>query len=472
MMRKLPPKYIANFDSSVAMVRSTARFLQGKDFPTLGLAPFLKGILPLANQLPKKAREMDFALGSWAESVRPESLDSVRAEDAARWITGLYPEDRQYPAVMVGATNGAMVHLAAALGVPWLPQSLLIPVSQLGVHPDDVKEGMEAGIEPGRRLLRANPDFQLHHVHDPNQHRLMLHLMTAFRVKWIRLARAYRQFISRTLAPGGTIIVLDCTLTWPTTQVGDRHFFQFGVPGGAEPEELMHGSDRVRDFLQRYGSHREGWDAPEPDADRPEAEWGFEGRLLDDIEDFADERGYRIIRLGFERPEDPSPFVADLFRAGYRERNLFANRLLVSSAILHDPWWTLQTGSAPFWLSSPVEPAAGKLERYLDESEPFDYIHAMLFSHGVESVGLAGIDRWRRILSRARKQGSFVGVDEEEFPRDVASLSRYHDELKQIPSRYGIPGSMRLSRVKEFLDSAHDLYPVQWIEEEEPATVG
>ena len=47
-----------------------------------------------------------------------------------------YPR-RQYPAVVVGSANGAAVHLWAALGIPWLPQTFLVPIARSGVHPDD-----------------------------------------------------------------------------------------------------------------------------------------------------------------------------------------------------------------------------------------------------------------------------------------------------------------------------------------------
>jgi hypothetical protein len=86
----------------------------------------------------------------------------------------------------------------------------------------------------------------------------------------------------------------------------------------------------------------------------------------------------------------------------------------------------------------------------------------MLFSHGVESVGLAPIERWRSILQRARKHGSFVGVDEERFPRDFAAFIRYHTHLKKIPSRYPIPAPLPLARLDQYLGRADDRHPVQW----------
>ena len=58
---------------------------------------------------------------------------------------------------------------------------------------------------------------ELHHMHDPNQDRLMLGYITYFRPKFLRLPKAYRDFIVETLAPGGTLIITDCRLRWPTS---------------------------------------------------------------------------------------------------------------------------------------------------------------------------------------------------------------------------------------------------------------
>src|SRR5205814_241746 len=60
--------------------------------------------------------------------------------------------------------------------------------------------------------------------------------------------------------------------------------------------------------------------------------------------------------------------------------------------------WTLRTGSIPFWMLFNTEPSARALAAYLDRAGRFDEIALMLFSHGVESVGLAGIERWRALL--------------------------------------------------------------------------
>ena len=221
-------------------------------------------------------------------------------------------------------------------------------------------------------------------------------------------------------------------MSWPTTRVGDRHIFQFGALGGATPEEFLRGSERVEDYLTRYGSHRRRWGPPEPDGERPEAEWGFEPILREDVERFARERGYRVRHIIFEEPEDPSPLVAELYRRWYEERGLPGNRLLVESFILMEPWWALRKGSVPFWMVFNMEPSAEALERYLDDTDPYDYMHLMLFSHGVESIGLPSLERWRSILATGAETRRLRGGRRAEVPkgfRDVRQLSHGSEKV-------------------------------------------
>jgi len=63
-------------------------------------------------------------------------------------------------------------------------------------------------------------------------------------------------------------------------------------------------------------------------------------------------------------------------------------------------------------------------------------IYLMLLSNGVNAIGLVSIERWRELLRRARNTGRFLGVDEQEFPRDFASFVRYYTDLKKhVPAR-------------------------------------
>ncbi|MDP9312754.1 MAG: hypothetical protein M3R24_18010 [Chloroflexota bacterium] len=457
------PRYVANFDSAVAMLRATARSLRGKDFPQLGTQPI--SFLPAAfvNTFSREHRETVYRLGPVVESIPPGQTGNVRAELLSRWVVSEYPR-RTYQAAVIGSTSGALVHLCTALGIPWLPQTFLIPVRQHQVHPDEGYHALEWGREPAERLLAANPELQLHHMHDPNQDRLMVERMAYFRVKRLRLGETYEHFLADTLAPGATIFLAECQRTWPTTEVAERHRFQWGALGGCTPDEYFNGGDRVTQYLRRYGSPRRQWDPPQPDADRPEAEWGFAPELRADVEHFAQRHGYRIRRIVFQEPEHLSPLVADLYRWWYAQRQLHPQRLLIESYILMEPWWALRTGSAPFWMKFNMEPSFDWIMRYLDVSEAYDDMRLMLFSHGVDSIGLVPIAAWRTVLERARHHGSFVGVDAHRYPRDFAAHVRYHTDMRTIPARYAIPAPLTVSQLDAFIATWGDRYPVQWIE--------
>jgi hypothetical protein len=424
------------------MLKAVARYLHGRDFPALGIGASA-AIAPLVNVLPRGLRESVYRWSGWSEALPAGRLGRVRAEQITGWAVSQYPK-RCYPAVAVGSSNGAAVHLWSALGVPWLPQTFLIPVRHPGLDVDDPPAAVEWAREPARALLDANADFELHHMHDPVQDALMLARMTYFRVKLLRLGEAYERFLAERLDPGGTIFVVDCRRRWPTTLVGERHVFQVGAMGGAEPDEV----------LRR-------WPAPRTDAERPEAEWGFAAALADDVERVAERSGLRVRRLAFVEPEHLSPLVAELYRWWYAQRRIESRRLLVESFILLEPYWTLRTGSVPFWTKFAVEPDAAWLERYLDEVDVYDDIRVMLFSHGVDSLGLAPIERWRAIIGRASR-GGFVGVDERRFPRDFATFVRYHDELERLAPRYPLPGPLQLTELDRFLEEHSSRFRVDW----------
>lgn len=464
---KAPP-YLADFDSASAMLRATARFLRGEDFPQLGrprMPEPLAELLGLSvDALPLAARQLIYSWSGALEASPRDKIPKMRGEALARWVVGEYPP-RPYPAAFIGSSNGALVHLCAALGVPWLPQTFLLPI-KARLPEDEPKRAMEAMREPGQRLLANNPELTLHHMHDPSQDRLMLKRMAYFRVKRRRLGAAYTQFLTARLMPGATIFIVDCGKRWPTTQVAERHIFQFGAVGGPTIEEYFSGGPRVANYLRRMGSTVRCWDAPPPDGERPEAEWGFDAELLGDITRLAERQGYRVRRVTFTDPMVLSVLVADLYRWWYARLGLPTNRLIVDSFILMEPFWTQRTASIPFWMTFNMRPGAERLGRYLDASPAFDEIALMLFSHGVRSVGLASIPRWRSLLERARRRGDFLGVNTRAYPADFATFVRYYTDLRAtIPADYTLPPSLTLAELDAFLGEHPGQYDVQWRDE-------
>ena len=70
----------------------------------------------------------------------------MRSEVISQWVVNEYPQ-REYPAVAIGSSCGALVHLYAALGIPWLPQTYLIPVAHPDFEPNDIQPFLEWGIK-------------------------------------------------------------------------------------------------------------------------------------------------------------------------------------------------------------------------------------------------------------------------------------------------------------------------------------
>jgi hypothetical protein len=69
--------------------------------------------------------------------------------------------------------------MAAALGVPWIPQTLLAVVRR-HLDPDEQRKDLEWALGPVERLLARNPDVRVYQHHDANQDRLMLRHMAFF----------------------------------------------------------------------------------------------------------------------------------------------------------------------------------------------------------------------------------------------------------------------------------------------------
>ena len=414
-MRPVPPKdAVAAFDSASAFLMSLAYALQHRDFPYLGQSRLKVPLVYASALLPQPLRRRAYAIASGREGLPPERLGAIDMEQVAGWISAKYDVGR-VPAVLLGSSNGALTHLAAACGVPWLPQTLLLPVRRPGADPEDITGAAEFGVQHAPALLEANPDVQLHHMHDANQDALTSSEMSYFRVKWRRLPAAYQRFLEQRLAPGAPVVVVRDTSTWPVTRCGDRHVFQLGAQGGMSAEE-----------------YHEAPVAPQPDETAAEAEWGLDDGLLSPVRDWAEHAGHPVVEIRYGHPQDPAAAVADTMRGWLVRRGEPAERLLVSSFIVHDPWRTITSASVPFWTFFPVRRAANDLAAYLDDNT-YDDIDVMLFSHGVGSRGLADAGTWQRLADRAGRRGRLLGVDADQFPADFTAFARYAKALRSLP---------------------------------------
>lgn len=423
-----PARAVAGFDSATAMLRAVASALRGKRFEVLGQSRLMSAPLRLSNLLPEALRTQLYRISGAAEGVTPAMLASIDMQRVAAWMTGHYEDlPPQYPGVVIGSSNGAMAHLCAVGGIPWLPQTMLVPVRWPGNDADRPERAADFGASVAEPLLANNPDVTLHHMHDGNQDRLMIDLMTYFRLKWLRLPRAYAEFLATRLMPGAPIILVDCGLSWPVTRIGDRHVFQTGAYGGLSPDEYLGGSPRVAEFLAAQGSPLRAFESPAADDHAPEAEWGFEPSLGADIERWAAAHGHPVHRITFDEPHGLSATVADMHRDWLLAADRPADRLLVESFVMLDPVGVNQAGLVPFWTAFPVRDALHAVRSYLRERR-YPNVDVLMFPHGVRSAGLAAPEDWLR-LRECSGVVRLPATDVDRYPADFAALATYSSAI-------------------------------------------
>lgn len=430
-----PKRAVASFDSASTFHRVLAQHLHGTGSPALGLGPAagaMSHVLPLVNRMPRGVRESLYIWSGWSEAIRQGQAGTVDTDAIAEWACEQYPR-RTYPAVLVGSSSGAVAHLAALAGVPWLPQTFLVPVRHRRLDPDDPGAAVAELARARDAFTAANPGVAVHHMHDANQDRLMIRRMGYFRYKYRQLPAAYAAFLRDHLAPDGTVVVVDCQERWPTTETGPRQVFQHGAVGDATPEEYAKGGPRVAEFLAEQGARRRSWDPPAADGESPEAEWGFDPALLPDLADLCRSRGWSLERLSFPHADVLSGPVAELYRSWYAERGGAGDRLLASCFAIIDAHVPLTHGLVPFWTLFGTRAARDTLDAYLREAAPYDEIHLGLFSHGTCSIGRARIEDWDTVLAHARRRGAYCGVDTAAYPQDFASNGRFHREAAALP---------------------------------------
>jgi hypothetical protein len=409
-----PHKVVASFDSATVLRASLAAALHGQPFPHLGHRSGAAAAVRVGGRLPWPLLQWIYTRIGASEGVNPHRLADVDMAAVAEWLVKGYPQ-RRYPAALVGSSNGALTHLAAALQVPWLPGTVLVPVTRSG-DPQRPADALRFGEQFAPRLLESNPDVVLHHMHDQIQDRLMVARMTYFRIKWRELPDPYTRFLTESLAPGAPVILIEDLSCWPVVRIGERHVFQAGAQGGRTPQ----------DYLRRPHT-------PQPDEQAPEAEWGANPDLGAALTAWCTAHEHPLVRVTYSGPQTPAHAVATVMRNWYTQRGEPADRLLIPSFIVGDPWRTINAAAVPFWTFFSVQPALQALETHLQLSSPYRIIDILLFQHGVRSEGIASPDQW---LSAARRHGAtahLLALDHRRFPHDIASLGRYGQALAELP---------------------------------------
>lgn len=343
----------------------------------------------------------DRAVHRYATS--PERTDEIDAESVAQWIVHQYP-GRSYPGVVVGSRHGAAVHLAAALGVPWLPAGFDIGVRWPDGSPADAAAAMSHGLAAALPVLDRNDRVLVRQVHDPVSAGAVAGREVRLHLRWQMLPEAYRSFLSENLAPGAFAILLRDVRGWPVLDGGGRYSFQIGsAVSGLDCDEYLGGPD-LREIVVRTGS-ASPWRSPPGAFGRDCGEFGVEPGIDVDLRRWAFGHGGRVYSVIYAGPEVFSAAVADVYREWLRRNGKTGNRLVVESGRLIDPRQVIRTGMVPYWCENATRAAVTGAELWVAASAPFTSVEVFPEPAGLEWSRLATKEQWSAPARFATRRG-------------------------------------------------------------------
>ena len=405
------------FDSATRTVREAARALGGRGRGPLEAYPpgarlFLGFIKLLPEALRVKALEWGISqsLGRSPQGLLVDSLP--------RWCISQYPP-RRYPAILVGSPGGAVAHLAALLQAPFLTSSFLLAFRHR-IDPDDIGSYHRFGEEVAERLLEDG-DFEAINHYDPLHDRSLIKYADFLRLRLVRLPRVYRDFIANSLAPGGRLILINCSYPWPQYRLGERSFLQVGGLGGVEPEE----------FLKR-------WSLDLPLEERPESEWGCPVGLAEDLRRFAREQGIELLELEFDHPERYSLLAYRAYlAAGAREEELLLDCFTYIS-----PYTNIAAGIPALWLPF-NDRSSFEFARRFFEGKRFRKIYLALVPSFARCGDTVPFTEWRELL-QGKGRVELLGVDPRAYPADPLAPFAYSTKLERLRRRHRLDQPLHL----------------------------
>lgn len=382
-------------------------------------------LLGRRGHLPAEKRWATLAEEAVAAALPPDAAGEVDAEEVAGWIAGHYPAPG-YPAVVLGSAHGATVHLAAALGAPWLPTGFPVTMSWPDGDPADWRGAMAWGQRLAARILERNPGVTVRQVHDPLRSGPLCGATVTLYVRWRTLPRAYRDLLHHRIPVGGAALLLRDLRTWPVMQRSPRFGFQVGSPAGGWSPEDHHTADAAP---RRY------------------AETAGEPALGADLARFAAGIKLPVHRALYAAPAVLSACVADLYRQWLRAGGADGDRCVVESGRLLDPWQAVAGGLVPYWCESAARCDVEAAEWWLAGSETFDEITALPDAPGHAGEPGATLAHWRSLTAFGRRPGAVDRQLAGRYPALPVAAAHAERVLAAAGGSPGTPPPMTVLRV-------------------------
>ncbi|MBN1874119.1 MAG: hypothetical protein JXA33_07800 [Anaerolineae bacterium] len=344
-------------DSSAVAMRSVAAALCGEFINVWNIDKLQESALRLVALGGKKAMLSTVERFVSGNAADPKWSRKLRTEHLARWAVTLYESawDKVgglWDAIIIGAPNGGVAHLATALGVPFLSQSFSTSF-QDATSVDDVEAYYANGSEFVRDILHRNHDLAVVNHYDPLHDRFSLKNVNHVRYKLLELPDVYEAFIYQNLRPGGTIFFTDCRYAWPMYFIDERHWFQVGGLGGVPSWNFIQGNHpEIAALQQTSGMEPIGnWGLQGHQAyEMPESEWGTLPPLHQRLHLFARENAYNFVPVEGPHPEYFSYLAFRLWRRLFKQAHVEPQGVYVETFTQVAPAAVRKAALLPLWL--------------------------------------------------------------------------------------------------------------------------
>ncbi|HEX5598781.1 MAG TPA: hypothetical protein VFX61_22585 [Micromonosporaceae bacterium] len=431
-----PPERVVSPESLTRVLLTAAsRALKRADCADLGNAV----VLSRFRGTPESVRRAAATRAAVRAAIPAEQTGEIDVERIARWMVGHYPS-RWYPAIVIGSPHGGAVHLATALGVPWLPAGFEVAVQWPNGAVDDPAAALAYGGDVVAPLLAANPGVGVRQVHDPVGRGLLAGSTVTLVVRWRRLPDAYRRFLDARLAPGAPVILLRDARTWPVLDPGAKHSFQVGGPAsGLEPADYLPHSQPIRQVLRCVGGDQERWAPPAARCPQAHAEQGVEPGFEIGLREWSRGAGSSLHRVLFPESEALSSAAADIYRQWLQVEGKAANRCVVECGRLIDPWQVLRAGLVPYWCEKATDRSVAGAEWWLAGSVPFDSVDVLPEPPGLQSPRLARLPQWLAVAAFGRRRGAVDRTAARGYPVTPVSTRHATEVLRSHPDDLPVP---------------------------------
>ncbi|MFE9656897.1 hypothetical protein [Micromonospora sp. NPDC006431] len=443
-------RIVAAGSTARVLVAATARALRGDDCADLGHpTPFSRFA-----GAPEPVRRAAAARAAGRVALAPAQVAEVDAERVAGWIVDQYPAGR-WPGVVLGSPHGAAVHLAVALGVPWLPAGFELTVHWTRGAVDRPQAALDHGAALAGRLLAANPDVHVRQVHCPASRGASAGATVALAVRWRALPRAYARFLADRLEPAAPVLLLHDARTWPVLDEGAGHSFQVGSPAsGLDPVDFHPDAHALRQVLRSAGGDSSHWAPPDVSCPAAYAENGVESGFEHNAREWTGRHGHPLHRGLVPQPDALSAATADLYRRWLRRAGKTGDRLVVECGRLLDPWQVVRAGLVPYWCENATRRRVQGAEWWLAGSEAFSSVDVLPEPPGVRSPALAGLPQWLAVAGFGRRRRALDRASARGYPVTSVPTRRATEVLRNQPYDLPTPPPLRMAEALAALRDA------------------